>query len=100
MLTRGGRTTERARRMTAPSRIQCRGEGRFPPPSISTHTAKRAPPAGLIEEVKDHMRVELEPVSQALLFILAVRLDKRPIDEQRASHDVGSRHKTPVAPIE
>ncbi len=61
---------------TAARRIQRRGEGRFSTPPMLTDQMQRSAPAGLIEEVKDHVGVERNLVAQSLFFILIVGLDK------------------------
>src|SRR5580704_17033996 len=100
MLTSGGSTKATTASNIAPRRIQRRGEGRFASPPILTDQMQRSAPPGLIEEVKDHVGVERKLVAQALFFILIVGLDKRPVDEQRAADDIGSRHEAPVAAVE
>src|SRR5580698_836353 len=100
MLTSGGNTKATTGNTTAASRIQRLGEGRFASPPMLTHQMKRSPPAGLVEEVKDHVKIELDLISHSLFFILIIRLDERPINEKRTAHDVGSGHKAPVTAIE
>jgi hypothetical protein len=57
-------------------------------------------PAGLVEEVKDYVGIELELVSHSVFLILIVGFDERPVDKEWTAYDVGSGYKAPVAAIE
>src|SRR5258708_22977225 len=100
MLTRGGSTKATTASTIAARRIQRRGEGRFSSTPILTDQMQRSAPPGLIEEVKNHVGIERKLVAQTLFVILIAGLDKRPVDEQRATDDIGSRHEAPVAAVE
>src|SRR5271155_6071955 len=97
MLTSGGKTKATTDSTTAANRIQRLGEGRFSSPPMLTDQMEGSAPAGLIEEVKNYMGIELELISHSFFLILIVGFDKRPIDEERAAHNIRSRHKAPIA---
>src|ERR1700691_6067787 len=97
MLTSGGNTKATTDSTATASRIQRLGEGRFASPPMLMDQMEGSAPAGLVEEVKNYVGIKLEFISHSFFLILIVGFDERPIDEKRASHDVGSRHKAPVA---
>src|SRR3984957_20357172 len=100
MLTSGGNTKATTDNTAAANRIQRLGEGRFSSPPMLTDQMEGSAPAGLVEEVKDYVGIELELVSHSVFLILIVGFDERPIDEEWPAYDVGSRHKAPIAAIE
>src|SRR5271156_4501143 len=100
MLTSGGKTKATTDSTTAANRIQRLGEGRFSSPPMLTDQMEGSAPAGLVEEVKNYVGIELELVSHSFFLILIVGFDEGPIDEQRAAHNVGSRPKAPIAAVE
>src|ERR1700678_2142020 len=100
MLTSGGNTKATTESTTAANRIQRRGEGRFSSPPMLTDQMEGSAPAGLVEEVKDYVGIELELVSHSFFLILIVGLDERPVDKEWTAYDVRSRHKAPVAAVE
>src|ERR1700722_6984009 len=65
-----------------------------------TNQMQRPAPAGLIEEVKDHVGVERNLVTHSFFFILVVRFDERPVNKQWASDNVGAGYESPIAPVE
>src|ERR1700677_694381 len=100
MLTSGGNTKATTDSTTAANKIQRLGEGRFSSPPMLTDQMEGSAPAGLVEEVKDYVGIELELVSHSFFLILIVGCDKRPVDKEWTAYDVGSGHKAPVAAIE
>src|ERR1700749_1838896 len=99
ILTRGGNTKATTANRKAARTIHRRGEGPFSSPPILTDQVQRSAPAGLVEEVQDHVGIERKFFSQTLFFVLVVGLDKGPVDEQGAANDVGSGHKAPVTAV-
>src|SRR5579859_2867719 len=100
IFTRGGNTKATTASEKTARTIHRRGEGCFSSPRILADQMQRSAPAGLVEEVQDHVGVERKLVSQSLFFVLVVGLDKRPVDEQGTADDIGSRHKAPVTAVE
>src|ERR1700734_3300313 len=99
MLTSGGKTKATTDSKAAASRIQRLGEGRFSSPPMVADQMEGSAPAGLVEEVKNYVGIELELVSHSFFLILIVGFDERPIDKEWAAYDIGSRHKAPIAAI-
>src|ERR1700677_1901429 len=99
MLTSGGKTKATNDSTVAASRIQRLGEGRFSAPPMLADQMESSAPAGLVEEVKNYVGIELELVSHSFFLILIVGFDERPIDKERTAYDIGSRHKAPIAAI-
>src|SRR5271154_6908329 len=97
MLTSGGKTKATTDSTTAANRIQRLGEGRFSSPPMLTDQMEGSAPAGLVEEVKNYVGIELELVSHSFFLILIVGFDERPVDEERGADYVSSRHKSPIA---
>src|SRR5271156_535288 len=100
MLTSGGSTKATTANASTARGIQRRGEGRFRTPSMLTDQMQRPAPAGLIEEVKDHVGIKRNLVAHSFFFILVVRFDEGPVNEQGASDNVGSGHESPVPAVE
>ena len=67
---------------------------------ISLHQMKSSTPPRLIEEVNDDVSDEGNPVDDARPLILVFRSNKRPVDEERAPHDVGAGDESPIAAVE
>src|SRR5271170_4524163 len=100
MLTSGGSTKATTANASIARGIQRRGEGRFRTPPMLTDQMQRPSPAGLNKEVKDHVGIKRKLVTQSFFFILVVRLDKRPVNEQGPSDNVGSGHESPIPAVE
>src|ERR1700749_4111672 len=64
-----------------------------------TNQMQRPAPAGLIEKVKDHVGIERNLVTHSFFFILIVRFDERPVNEQWTSDNVGAGHESPIAAV-
>src|ERR1700677_359179 len=100
MLTSGGNTKATTDSAATASKIQRLGEGRFSSPPMLMDQMEGSAPAGLVEEVKNYVGIELELVAHPFLLILVVGFDKRPVNEERAADDVSPRDKAPIAPVE
>src|ERR1700679_122070 len=99
MLTSGGNTKATTDSTTAANKSQRLGEGRFSSPPMLVDQMEGSAPAGLVEEVKNYVGIELELVSYSFFLILIVGFDERPIDKEWAAHNICSRHKAPISAV-
>src|SRR5271163_1828940 len=99
MLTSGG-STKAITAITAVANTIHWVAGRLPAPPILTNQVEGSTPTGLVKEVEDDVGIELNLVTDALLFVLIVGLNKGPVDEEWAAYDVSPGHKSPVAAVE
>src|SRR6202453_4493555 len=97
MLTSGGNTKATTDSTATASRIQRLGEGRFSSPPMLMDQMEGSAPAGLVEEVKNYVGIELELVAHSFFLILVVGFDKRPVDKEWTAYDVGSGQKAHAA---
>src|ERR1700722_8034413 len=100
MFTSGGKTKATTDSTATASRIQRLGEGRFSSPPMLMDQMEGSAPAGLIEEVKNYVGIELELVAHSFFLVLIVGFDKRPVNEERGADDVSPGDKAPIAPVE
>src|SRR6185437_5659483 len=66
----------------------------------SMHHVEGSAPAGLIEEVQQHVAHLLHAIAHADVLFIFLGRDERPVDKEWASDDVLARHKAPEAAIE
>src|SRR5271155_994516 len=67
---------------------------------ISLHQVEGSTPARLVEKVKNDVSDEANTIGDPCLLVLVFRSDKRPIDEERAAHNVGAGNESPITAVQ
>src|ERR1700744_3743597 len=99
MLISGGRT-KTATKTTATSTSHRVAGRRRTATAMLLDQVEGSTPAGLVKEVNHNVEVERQLFTEPFLFVLVIRLDERPVDEERPADEVRSWHKSPVAAVE
>src|SRR5215469_11191098 len=63
------------------------------------HRMEHARPPGLIKEVHDYVKDELDAVTPLCVVVLILWSIERPVDEKRPADKVFFRHKAPVTAV-